>query len=257
MMHNARMVNVRRIFLSLTAGGTCTAAAAAANTARRQLSATTSFAVYYAIDSANNNNNKKKKKKMLSASSYFRRSLATLSIINSCQSRGWGTALIAADPRSMSSSFYPNCFLARPSPPSRFRTLSTLPPAAAAAAASVGMTEGEFHKIADATLFELFDKVAVLEDSVNADTSLTQGILTIDLSSLKKGIWVINKQTPNRQIWWSSPISGPRRYEHDHDHNHNHNIKSLGDCWKSSKNNSSALLSDLRSEMLKAADINI
>ena len=25
--------------------------------------------------------------------------------------------------------------------------------------------------------------------------------------------WVINKQTPNRQIWWSSPISGPRRYE--------------------------------------------
>eukprot|EP00560_Eucampia_antarctica_P008689 CAMPEP_0197826248 /NCGR_PEP_ID=MMETSP1437-20131217/3228_1 /TAXON_ID=49252 ORGANISM="Eucampia antarctica, Strain CCMP1452" /NCGR_SAMPLE_ID=MMETSP1437 /ASSEMBLY_ACC=CAM_ASM_001096 /LENGTH=91 /DNA_ID=CAMNT_0043426601 /DNA_START=462 /DNA_END=737 /DNA_ORIENTATION=- len=29
------------------------------------------------------------------------------------------------------------------------------------------------------------------------------------------GAWVMNKQTPNRQIWWSSPISGPRRYEWD------------------------------------------
>jgi frataxin len=25
---------------------------------------------------------------------------------------------------------------------------------------------------------------------------------------------VINKQTPNEQLWWSSPISGPRRYEY-------------------------------------------
>ena len=24
---------------------------------------------------------------------------------------------------------------------------------------------------------------------------------------------MINKQTPNRQLWWSSPLSGPRRYE--------------------------------------------
>ena len=37
------------------------------------------------------------------------------------------------------------------------------------------------------------------------------GVLTINLGT--KGCWVINKQTPNRQIWWSSPISGPRRYE--------------------------------------------
>ena len=240
-MHYVRMVNIRT------------------NMVQRQLSATTSFNVYYAIDSAN-------KKKM--SSSY---SLTTLN--NSYQRnqrRGWwGNALIAADPLSkiskMSSSFYPkNCFPAPPPPPSHCRALSTLPPAAAAgagaaAAAAVGMTEGEFHKIADATLFELFDIAAVLEDSVNADTSLTQGILTIDLSSLKKGVWVINKQAPNRQIWWSSPISGPRRYEHDHNHSHSHshNIKSLGECWKSSKNNYSALLSDLRSEMLKATDINI
>ena len=39
------------------------------------------------------------------------------------------------------------------------------------------------------------------------------GVLTIDLG--QKGTFVINKQTPNRQIWWSSPISGPRRYQWD------------------------------------------
>jgi len=24
---------------------------------------------------------------------------------------------------------------------------------------------------------------------------------------------VLNKQTPNKQIWWSSPVSGPIRFE--------------------------------------------
>ena len=27
----------------------------------------------------------------------------------------------------------------------------------------------------------------------------------------------MNKQTPNEQIWWSSPLSGPRRYEFESD----------------------------------------
>ncbi len=31
-----------------------------------------------------------------------------------------------------------------------------------------------------------------------------QGVLTVKLGKL--GTYVINKQTPNRQIWWSSPI---------------------------------------------------
>ena len=41
---------------------------------------------------------------------------------------------------------------------------------------------------------------------------LQQGVLNINLGKL--GFWVLNKQSPNKQIWWSSPISGPRRYEH-------------------------------------------
>lgn len=30
----------------------------------------------------------------------------------------------------------------------------------------------------------------------------------------KFGTYVINRQTPNRQIWLSSPTSGPKRYDY-------------------------------------------
>lgn len=58
---------------------------------------------------------------------------------------------------------------------------------------------------------------------------MQQGVLSLNMGS--KGSYVINKQGPNRQIWWSSPIryiflscprqhcqtprSGPRRYYFD------------------------------------------
>lgn len=42
-------------------------------------------------------------------------------------------------------------------------------------------------------------------------TLVQQGVLTVALGDL--GTYVINKQTPNRQIWMSSPVSGPMRYD--------------------------------------------
>ena len=45
------------------------------------------------------------------------------------------------------------------------------------------------------------------------EVNYASGVLTMYIPS--HGTWVINKQTPNEQIWWSSPISGPRRYEYD------------------------------------------
>ncbi len=44
-----------------------------------------------------------------------------------------------------------------------------------------------------------------------ADVSLASGVLTIELPG--HGTFVINKQVPNKQIWLSSPISGPARLE--------------------------------------------
>jgi Protein implicated in iron transport, frataxin homolog len=82
-------------------------------------------------------------------------------------------------------------------------------------------TESEYHNVADQTLHTIQDTLDFyFEDNPSLsssgamapDISYASGVLTIALS---QGTWVLNKQTPNRQIWWSSPISGPRRYEYD------------------------------------------
>eukprot|EP00793_Prasinoderma_coloniale_P003491 PRCOL_00006727-RA len=43
------------------------------------------------------------------------------------------------------------------------------------------------------------------------DISLAMGVLTLTLG--EKGTYVVNKQTPNRQLWLSSPVSGPSRFD--------------------------------------------
>jgi len=78
--------------------------------------------------------------------------------------------------------------------------------------------------VADETLEAIQDAVEELfedqleggggaDDSEVPEINVASGVLT--LSMPPHGTWVLNKQTPNRQIWWSSPISGPRRYEYD------------------------------------------
>lgn len=54
------------------------------------------------------------------------------------------------------------------------------------------------------------------------------GVLTVQLEH--HGTYVINKQTPNRQIWLSSPTSGPKRYDCLNSHwIYSHDKTSLGD----------------------------
>lgn len=48
------------------------------------------------------------------------------------------------------------------------------------------------------------------------------GVLTISLGSTY-GTYVINKQTPNKQIWLSSPTSGPKRFDFVYAANDNKN----------------------------------
>jgi frataxin len=86
------------------------------------------------------------------------------------------------------------------------------------------LSEPAFHRIADAALVALEGVVtaspeleaAILraveesdDNDADFDVSLAQGVLTLRLGP--RGTYVLNKQTPNRQIWWSSPLSGPRR----------------------------------------------
>ncbi len=78
-------------------------------------------------------------------------------------------------------------------------------------------TESEFHQNVDDTLYTIQDTLeAYLEDNniqlLSFEINYASGVLTISLPP--HGTWVLNKQTPNEQIWWSSPISGPRRFEY-------------------------------------------
>lgn len=75
--------------------------------------------------------------------------------------------------------------------------------------------EHDFTKVAEGSL-ELIGEIVSASgfDSPNApddfDVDLSQGVLTIHIGHV--GTYVLNTQTPNRQIWMSSPTSGPWRY---------------------------------------------
>eukprot|EP01138_Halocafeteria_seosinensis_P012975 gb/GECG01013253.1/.p1 GENE.gb/GECG01013253.1/~~gb/GECG01013253.1/.p1 ORF type:complete len:222 (+),score=24.33 gb/GECG01013253.1/:1-666(+) len=75
-------------------------------------------------------------------------------------------------------------------------------------------SESDYNQVAEQYLEDLEEALGVLEDKVDGfDMFNSQGVLTVNLG--EQGTYVINKQTPNRQIWWSSPISGPKRYYYD------------------------------------------
>ena len=74
------------------------------------------------------------------------------------------------------------------------------------------MADETLETIQDA-IEEVFEDRSNLSDSEMPEVNVASGVLT--LSMPPHGTWVLNKQTPNRQIWWSSPLSGPRRYEYD------------------------------------------
>jgi frataxin len=50
---------------------------------------------------------------------------------------------------------------------------------------------------------------AELESSVE-DAALEQGVLRLEVAGRRQ--YVLNRQTPTRQIWVSSPVSGPARF---------------------------------------------
>ena len=85
-------------------------------------------------------------------------------------------------------------------------------------------TEAAYHNVADETLETLQDTLDdVLEPVVmEYELTLANGVLTLVIPN--HGTWVLNKQTPTQQIWWSSPLSGPKRFEY------------LDETWCSTKN---------------------
>ena len=77
----------------------------------------------------------------------------------------------------------------------------------------VTSSDCDFHFKSSATLQHLSCCIDDWADrhGFDIDLSFESGVLSIDCGL--KGVFVINKQGPNRQLWLASPLSGPLRYE--------------------------------------------
>uniref|UniRef100_A0A1I8FV59 ferroxidase n=1 Tax=Macrostomum lignano TaxID=282301 RepID=A0A1I8FV59_9PLAT len=107
--------------------------------------------------------------------------------------------------------FRPHCRISLPQHPQQPAIFSLRPAAE--------LSLGDFEHVTDEVLERIADKVDDLlsksADSSDYDVTLASGVLTLSLG--EHGTYVINKQTPNRQIWLSSPTSGPKRFDYSAD----------------------------------------
>ncbi|KLO13939.1 Frataxin [Schizopora paradoxa] len=84
---------------------------------------------------------------------------------------------------------------------------------------SSSLTIREYHKLSDHTMEALLEQLEGVVDEMGDpgyEVEYSSGVLTLKLG--EKGTYVMNKQPPNMQIWLSSPVSGPKRYDYLHSH---------------------------------------
>ncbi|KAI0116281.1 mitochondrial chaperone Frataxin [Nemania sp. FL0031] len=132
------------------------------------------------------------------------RGIATRNVVSA------GTRQLAF-PRSQATSLN-----ARPSLRSPFSTSQRLAKPLSAdelkTAQPVNLTDGEFHELADAYIEQLLGEYEKMQDNrTDIDVDYSSGVMNLTINDL--GTYVINKQPPNKQIWLSSPTSGPKRYD--------------------------------------------
>jgi len=76
----------------------------------------------------------------------------------------------------------------------------------------------QYHEVADKTMDHLLENLEELDEVERLegyDVEFHSGVLTLNLGP--HGTYVVNKQPPNKQIWLSSPFSGPKRYDYIED----------------------------------------
>ncbi|KAK0705581.1 hypothetical protein B0H67DRAFT_498660 [Lasiosphaeris hirsuta] len=76
------------------------------------------------------------------------------------------------------------------------------------------ISDSEYHAAADEFMERLLNHLEELEDARDdVDVEYSAGVLNIRFGP-DIGTYVVNKQPPNKQIWLSSPKSGPKRYDY-------------------------------------------
>ncbi|CAK7230366.1 Mitochondrial matrix iron chaperone [Sporothrix curviconia] len=119
-------------------------------------------------------------------------------------------------PCATSSAFRPSASRLAQPPQAAAPSLSAYTPQSAVEPAE--MTESEYHALADEYLDRLLVRLEDMQDArEDVDVEYASGVLTLAFTaseaSPRPRTYVINKQPPNKQIWLSSPISGPKRYD--------------------------------------------
>jgi len=101
------------------------------------------------------------------------------------------------------------------------------------------MDESRFRAIADTLLQDIVDAV---DDAVGdlIDVDLQGGVVTIDMGEGHQ--YVVNKQTPMRQIWLASPVSGAWHFAFDE----------ASGSWRSTRDASAELRALLAAEIGQA-----
>ncbi|PYI02190.1 Frataxin-like domain-containing protein [Aspergillus sclerotiicarbonarius CBS 121057] len=74
------------------------------------------------------------------------------------------------------------------------------------------LTDGQYHDYAEHYLNVVQNEIENLqEEGSDMEAEYSAGVMNIIVPGV--GTYVLNKQPPNKQIWLSSPISGPKRYD--------------------------------------------
>ena len=116
----------------------------------------------------------------------------------------------------LNSSFLPRYHFSNSQP---YSSSSTTPaPAASQASSSSSNSEPElsieeYHSLSNSyidTLVSILEQLQ--EERGDVDCEYSAGVLTLYFPP--NGTYVLNKQPPNKQIWLSSPVSGPKRYDY-------------------------------------------
>ncbi len=71
------------------------------------------------------------------------------------------------------------------------------------------MSINDFITTADELITKIADQIENSDPTGNKDIDLNGGILVIND---ERGTFIINRQTPAKEVWLSSPISGPYHF---------------------------------------------
>ncbi|KAL3479852.1 hypothetical protein BJX99DRAFT_53039 [Aspergillus californicus] len=74
------------------------------------------------------------------------------------------------------------------------------------------LTDRQFYEYAEHYLNVLLGEIEkIQEEGSEIEAEYSAGVLNISVPGV--GTYVLNKQPPNKQIWLSSPISGPKQFD--------------------------------------------